>query len=57
MVRRTDAPMVRLEWNGETFSDLFGIADFIAMAGRALPELRKDHQAPAEVPGTRIRLE
>ena len=35
--------MVRLEWNGETFSDLFGIADFIATAGRALPELRKDH--------------
>src|SRR5262245_6969398 len=32
--RTADAPAVMLEWNGETFTDIFGVADFLAVAGR-----------------------
>jgi hypothetical protein len=56
--RSTDGPAVTLRWNEQTFTDIFGIADFLAMAGRVVPALRKTgrrrrDEAP---PGTRIPL-
>jgi hypothetical protein len=55
----TDAPAVMLEWNGETFTDLFGVADFLAVAGRAVPALRKTGRPRSDeaTPGTRIPLD
>jgi hypothetical protein len=57
--RATDGPAIALQWNGETFTDIFGIADFLAMAGRAVPSLRKTGRARRDeaIPGTRIPLE
>jgi hypothetical protein len=57
-IRPAHGPAVELEWNGETFTDLFGVADFLAMAGRVVPSLRKTgHRRRDEaVPGTRIPL-
>jgi hypothetical protein len=56
--RSTNGPAIELHWNGQTFTDIFGVADFLAMAGRVVPALRKTgrrrrHEAP---PGTRIPL-
>jgi hypothetical protein len=57
--RAADGPAIALQWNGETFTDIFGIADFLAMAGRAVPSLRKTRRARRDeaIPGTRIPLE
>jgi hypothetical protein len=56
--RTADAPAVMLHWNGETYTDVFGVADFLAMAGRAVPSLRKtDRRRDEAIPGTRIPLE
>jgi len=33
--RAADGPAVMLQWNGKTFTDIFGGTDFLAMAGRA----------------------
>jgi hypothetical protein len=53
-----DAPAVTLHWNGETFTDIFGVADFLAVAGRAVPALRKTGRHRDEaIPGTRIPLD
>jgi len=56
--RRTDGPAIELVWNGTTFTDLFGVADFLAMAGRAVPALRKTGRRRCDEasPGTRIPL-
>jgi hypothetical protein len=56
--RSTNGPAIELHWNGQTFTDIFGVADFLAMAGRVVPALRKTgrrrrDEAP---PGTRIPL-
>ena len=32
--RHTSDPFVSLHWNGTTYTDLFGIADFLIFAGR-----------------------
>jgi hypothetical protein len=56
--RSTDEPAVTLHWNGQTFTDIFGIADFLAMAGRVVPTLRKTGRRRRDEasPGTRIPL-
>jgi hypothetical protein len=56
--RRTNGPTIELVWNGQTFTDLFGVADFLAMAGRAVPSLRKTgRRRPDEAsPGTLVTL-
>jgi hypothetical protein len=39
--RHTSDPFVPLHWNGTTYTDLFGIADFLMFAGRlSLPGMR-----------------
>ena len=39
--RHTPEPFVSLRWNGTTYTDLFGIADFLMFAGRlSLPGMR-----------------
>ena len=39
--RHTPEPFVSLHWNGTTYTDLFGIADFLMFAGRlSLPGMR-----------------
>ena len=56
--RHTSDPFVSLHWNGTTYTDLLGIADFLMFAGRlALPGMRtRDRAADSELPGSRIRL-
>ena len=56
--RHTSDPFVSLHWNGTTYTDLFGIADFLMFAGRlSLPGMRtRDRTADGELPGSRIRL-
>jgi hypothetical protein len=56
--RHTTDPFVSLDWNGTTYTDLFGIADFLMFAGRlSLPGMRtRDRPQNGELPGSRIRL-
>ena len=56
--RQTSDPLVSLRWNGTTYTDLFGIADFLMFAGRlSLPGMRtRDRTENSELPGSRIRL-
>lgn len=56
--RHTSDPFVSLRWNGTTYTDLFGIADFLMFAGRlSLPGTRtKDRAEDGELPGSRIPL-
>ena len=56
--RYTPDPFVSLHWNGATYTDLFGIADFLMFAGRlSLPGMRtRDRVDDGELPGSRIRL-
>jgi hypothetical protein len=56
--RRTPDPFVSLHWNGTTYTDLFGIADFLMFAGRlSLPGMRtRDQRDNGELPGSRIPL-
>jgi hypothetical protein len=56
--RQTSDPFVSLHWNGTTYTDLLGIADFLMFAGRlSLPGMRtRDRTADGELPGSRIRL-
>jgi hypothetical protein len=56
--RHTSDPLVCLHWNGTTYTDLFGIADFLMFAGRlSLPGMRtRDRTEDGELPGSRIRL-
>ena len=56
--RRGNGPAVELEWNGQTFTDLFGVADFLAMAGRVVPSLRRTGRRRRDEasPGTWIPL-
>ena len=56
--RHTSDPFVSLHWNGTTYTDLFGIADFLMFAGRlSLPGMRtRDRTADGELPGSRICL-
>jgi hypothetical protein len=55
---QTSDPFVSLRWNGTTYTDLLGIADFLMFAGRlSLPGMRtRDRTADGELPGSRIRL-
>jgi hypothetical protein len=57
-VRHTADPLVCLHWNGTTYTDVFGIADFLMFAGRlSLPGTRtRDRTGDGELPGSRIRL-
>ena len=56
--RHTPEPFVSLHWNGTTYTDLFGIADFLMFAGRlSLPGMRtRDRTDDGERPGSRIPL-
>jgi hypothetical protein len=56
--RHTSHPFVSLHWNGTTYTDLLGIADFLMFAGRlSLPGMRtRDRTEGGELPGSRIRL-
>jgi hypothetical protein len=56
--RHTSDPFVSLHWNGTTYTDLYGIADFLMFAGRlSLPGMRtRDRTEDGELPGSRIRL-
>ena len=56
--RHTPDPFVSLHWNGTTYTDLFGIADFLMFAGRlSLPRMRtRDGRDNGELPGSRIPL-
>jgi hypothetical protein len=51
--RHTPDPFVSLHWNGRTYTDLFGIADFLMFAGRlSLPGMRtRDGTDDGELPG------
>jgi hypothetical protein len=56
--RQTTDPLVSLRWNGMTYTDLFGIVDFLQFAGRlSLPGTgTRDRADGGELPGSRIRL-
>ena len=56
--RYTPDPFVSLHWNGTTYTDLFGIADFLKCVGRlSLSGMRtRDRAENGELPGSRIRL-
>jgi hypothetical protein len=56
--RHTPEPFVSLHWNGTTYTDLFGIADFLMFAGRlSLPGMRtRDRTDDGALPGSRIPL-
>ena len=56
--RPSDGPAIELHWNGQTFTDIFGVADFLAMAGRVVPSLRKTGRRRRDEasPGMRIPL-
>jgi hypothetical protein len=55
---RTSDSAVSLYWNGTTYTDVFGVADFLMFAARLpLPGMgRPGRPADGEVPGSRIRL-
>jgi hypothetical protein len=55
-VRKTRDPLIALRWQHHTYTDIFGIADFIMFAGRLLPELRKGGPGDQAIPGTRVPL-
>jgi hypothetical protein len=55
-VRETREPLIALQWKHHTYTDIFGIADFIMFAGRLLPELRKGGRGDQAIPGTRVPL-
>jgi hypothetical protein len=55
-VRKTREPLLALQWKHHTYTDIFGIADFIMFAGRLLPELRKGGRGDQAIPGTRVPL-
>jgi hypothetical protein len=55
-VRETREPLIALQWKHHTYTDIFGIADFIMFAGRLLPELRKGARGGQAIPGTRVPL-
>jgi hypothetical protein len=56
--RQTAEPFVSLRWNGTTYTDVFGIVDFLMFAGRlSLPGMRvRDRVEDGELPGSRIGL-
>jgi hypothetical protein len=56
--RHIPEPTVSLHWNGTTYTDLFGIANFLMFAGRlSLAGMRtRDRAANGELPGSRIPL-
>jgi hypothetical protein len=56
--RDTSDPFVSLHWNETTYTDLYGIADFLMFAGRlSLLGMRtRDKTEDGELPGSRIRL-
>ena len=56
--RHTSDPFVSLHWNGTTYVDLFGIADFLMFAGRlSLPGMRTRARTEyGELPGSRVCL-
>jgi hypothetical protein len=56
--RHTSDPFVSLHWNGTSYTDPVGIADFLMFAGRlSLPGMRtRDRTADGELPGSRICL-
>jgi hypothetical protein len=57
-IRHTEGPVVSLYWNGTTYTDLFGVAEFLMFAGRLpIAGVRKGAQrGDGEPPGFRIRL-
>jgi hypothetical protein len=55
-VRETREPLIALKWQHHTYTDIFGIADFIMFAGRLLPELRKGGRGDQAIPGTMVPL-
>jgi hypothetical protein len=55
-VRETRDPLISLRWKHLTYTDIFGITDFVMFAGRLLPELRKSSRGDQAVPGTRVPL-
>jgi hypothetical protein len=55
-IRETHDPLIALHWKHHTYTDIFGIADFIMFAGRVLPELRKGGRGERAIPGTRVSL-
>lgn len=56
--QHTSDPFVSLCWNGTTYTDSSGIADFLMFAGRlSLPGMRtRDRTEDGELPGSRIPL-
>lgn len=55
-VQETRDPLIALHWKHHTYTDIFGIADFIMFAGRLLPELRNRDPGDQAIPGTRVPL-
>jgi hypothetical protein len=55
-VRETREPLIELKWQHHTYTDIFGIADFIMFAGRLLPDLRKGGRGDQAIPGTMVPL-
>jgi hypothetical protein len=55
-VRETRDPLIALHWKHHTYTDIFGIADFIMFAGRLLPELRQGDRGDQAIPGTMVPL-
>jgi hypothetical protein len=55
-VRETRDAHVSLQWNHRTYTDIFGVADFIMFAGRLLPEVRKGDGGDRAIPGTVVPL-
>jgi hypothetical protein len=55
-VRATRDAHVSLHWNHRTYTDIFGVADFIMFAGRLLPEIRKGDRGDHAIPGTVVPL-
>ncbi len=56
--RQSSDPFVSLYWNGTTYTDFSGIADFLMFAARlSLPGMRtRDRTEDGELPGSRIPL-
>lgn len=55
-IREAHDPLIALHWKHQTYTDIFGIADFIMFAGRLLPELRRGGRGDRAIPGTRVPL-
>jgi hypothetical protein len=55
-MRETLDAHVSLHWNDRTYTDIFGVADFIMFAGRLLPEVRKGDRGDLAIPGTVVPL-